>query len=80
MADVLAEGYNVFDTKKSPSGTVKYLSSPADVITLIQMLLWMSRRVSGGGVGENSGVDLTREIAFQAPHYVLFGESLSSAS
>jgi hypothetical protein len=36
MADVLAEGYNVFDTKKSPSGTVKYLSSPADVITLIQ--------------------------------------------
>lgn len=36
MADVLAEGYNVFDTKKSPSGTVKYLSSPADVISLIQ--------------------------------------------
>ncbi|MFR9805174.1 PEP-utilizing enzyme [Pseudonocardia sp. RS010] len=36
MAEVLAEGYNVFDTSKSPSGTVKYLSSPADVITLIQ--------------------------------------------
>lgn len=36
MADVLAEGYNVFDTSKSPSGTVKYLSSPADVISLIQ--------------------------------------------
>lgn len=36
MADVLAEGYNVFDTKKSPSGTVKYLSAPADVIALIQ--------------------------------------------
>ncbi|MCW2584091.1 MAG: hypothetical protein JWQ53_2881 [Klenkia sp.] len=36
MADVLAEGYNVFDTKKSPSGTVKYLNAPADVINLIQ--------------------------------------------
>ncbi|GEL27123.1 hypothetical protein PSU4_60770 [Pseudonocardia sulfidoxydans NBRC 16205] len=36
MADVLAEGYNVFDTGKSPSGTVKYLESPADVISLIQ--------------------------------------------
>lgn len=36
MAEVLAEGYNVFDTGKSPSGTVKYLSSPADVIALIQ--------------------------------------------
>jgi len=36
MADVLAEGYNVFDTQKSPEGTIKYLSSPADVISLIQ--------------------------------------------
>jgi PEP-utilising enzyme, mobile domain len=36
MAEVLAEGYNVFDTSKSPSGVVKYLSSPADVIGLIQ--------------------------------------------
>jgi hypothetical protein len=36
MAEVLAEGYNVFDTSKSASGTVKYLSSPADVINLIQ--------------------------------------------
>lgn len=35
MGDVLAEGYNVFDTDKSPSGTVKYLESPADVIQLI---------------------------------------------
>jgi hypothetical protein len=35
MGEVLAEGYNVFDTDKSPSGTVKYLSSPADVIGLI---------------------------------------------
>lgn len=36
MADVLAEGYNVFDTSKSPAGTVKYLSSPSDVIALIK--------------------------------------------
>lgn len=36
MAEVLAEGFNVFDTAKSPTGTVKYLGSPADVITLIQ--------------------------------------------
>ena len=36
MADVLAEGFNVFDTSKSPAGTVKYLSSPGDVIQLIQ--------------------------------------------
>lgn len=35
MGEVLAEGYNVFDTDKSPRGTVKYLSSPADVIQLI---------------------------------------------
>jgi hypothetical protein len=34
--DVLAEGYNVFETEKSPSGTVKYLASPQDVVTLIQ--------------------------------------------
>lgn len=36
MAEVLAEGYNVFDTSKSPAGTVKYLSAPTDVINLIQ--------------------------------------------
>jgi len=36
MAEVLAEGYNVFDTSKSPSGTIRYLSAPADVINLIQ--------------------------------------------
>lgn len=36
MAEVLAEGYNVFDTAKSPSGTIKYLSTPADVIGLIK--------------------------------------------
>lgn len=36
MAEVLAEGYNVFNTSKSPEGTVKYLGSPQDVIQLIQ--------------------------------------------
>ena len=34
--EILAEGYNVFETEKSPSGTVKYLDSPKDVIALIQ--------------------------------------------
>ena len=34
--EILAEGYNVFDTEKSPSGIVKYLDSPKDVISLIQ--------------------------------------------
>jgi phosphoenolpyruvate synthase/pyruvate phosphate dikinase len=33
---VLAEGYNVFETTKSPTGTIKYLESPSDVIGLIQ--------------------------------------------
>jgi PEP-utilising enzyme, mobile domain len=33
---VLAEGYNVFETTKSPTGTIKYLESPQDVIGLIQ--------------------------------------------
>ena len=33
---VLAEGYNVFETSKSPSGVIKYLDSPQDVIGLIQ--------------------------------------------
>ena len=35
-AQVLAQGYNVFETDKRPSGTVKYLASPQDVIGLIQ--------------------------------------------
>jgi hypothetical protein len=34
--EVLAEGYNVFETEKSPSGTVKYLAAPQDVVALIQ--------------------------------------------
>ena len=33
---VLAEGYNVFDTSKQPTGTIKYLGAPKDVIALIQ--------------------------------------------
>ena len=36
MAEVLAEGFNVFNTAKSPTGTVRYLGSPGDVISLIQ--------------------------------------------
>ncbi|MER5673741.1 PEP-utilizing enzyme [Pseudonocardia alni] len=36
MSEVLAEGYNAFDTTKGVTGTVKYLGSPADVIELIQ--------------------------------------------
>src|SRR5713226_9631937 len=35
-AQVLAQGYNVFETDKRPSGVVKYLASPQDVIGLIQ--------------------------------------------
>lgn len=34
--EILAEGYNVFDTDKSPEGVVKYLDAPKDVIALIQ--------------------------------------------
>jgi phosphoenolpyruvate-protein kinase (PTS system EI component) len=33
---VVAEGYNSFDTTKTPSGTVKYLPDPKSVISLIQ--------------------------------------------
>src|SRR5277367_2219549 len=32
----VAEGYNSFDTKKSPSGVVKYLPDPKSVIALIK--------------------------------------------
>src|SRR5277367_3284648 len=32
----VAEGYNSFDTKKSPSGVIKYLPDPKSVIALIQ--------------------------------------------
>lgn len=33
---VLAEGYNAFETTKSPSGTIKYLPDPASVMKLIR--------------------------------------------
>ncbi len=33
---VIAEGYNSFETKKRPSGVVKYLPNPQSVIQLIQ--------------------------------------------
>ncbi len=33
---VLAEGYNAFETKKQPSGVVKYLPDPAAVMALIR--------------------------------------------
>jgi len=32
----VAEGYNSFETRKTPSGTVKYLPDPASVIALIR--------------------------------------------
>ncbi|GLR91701.1 PEP-utilizing enzyme [Bradyrhizobium iriomotense] len=32
----VAEGYNSFETKKSPSGIVRYLPDPKSVISLIQ--------------------------------------------
>src|SRR6202042_3733653 len=34
--NLVAEGYNSFDTKKTPSGVVKYLPDPKSVIALIQ--------------------------------------------
>ena len=33
---VLAEGFNAFETKKTPTGTIKYLQDPKSVIALIQ--------------------------------------------
>src|SRR5450631_2890633 len=33
---ILAEGYNSFETTKSPIGTIKYLPDPSSVIKLIQ--------------------------------------------
>lgn len=32
---VLAEGFNAFETNKTPEGVVKYLGSPQDVIALL---------------------------------------------
>jgi signal transduction protein with GAF and PtsI domain len=36
MTQVVAKGYNTFDTTKEPVGVVKYLESPQDVLDLIQ--------------------------------------------
>lgn len=33
---VIAEGFNAFETSKSPVGEVKYLDSPQDVIEVVQ--------------------------------------------
>lgn len=33
---IIAEGFNSFDTKKSPEGIIKYLKDPKSVIALIQ--------------------------------------------
>ena len=34
--EFIAEGYNSFDTKKTPSGVIRYLPDPKSVLTLIQ--------------------------------------------
>jgi signal transduction protein with GAF and PtsI domain len=34
--DYIAEGYNSFETKKTPTGVVKYLPDPKSVLSLIQ--------------------------------------------
>jgi signal transduction protein with GAF and PtsI domain len=34
--EYIAEGYNSFDTKKTPSGVIKYLPDPKSVLTLIR--------------------------------------------
>jgi hypothetical protein len=36
MSSVVADGYNAFETKKAPTGVVKYLETPKDVLALIQ--------------------------------------------
>ncbi len=36
MSNVIAEGYNAFETEKTPSGTVKYLPDPPSVMALIR--------------------------------------------
>jgi hypothetical protein len=33
--DLIAQGFNSFDTNKSPEGTIKYLPNPQSVISLI---------------------------------------------
>ena len=36
MSRIVAEGYNAFETEKAPTGVVKYLRTPNDVLALIQ--------------------------------------------
>jgi phosphoenolpyruvate synthase/pyruvate phosphate dikinase len=36
MSSIVAEGYNAFETRKAPTGVVKYLQTPNDVLALIQ--------------------------------------------
>ena len=36
MSNIVAEGYNAFETKKAPTGVVKYLETPNEVLALIQ--------------------------------------------
>src|SRR5687767_15924496 len=36
MSSIIAEGYNAFETKNAPTGVVKYLDTPNDVLALIQ--------------------------------------------
>lgn len=36
MRSIVAEGYNAFETRKAPTGVVKYLETPNDVLALIQ--------------------------------------------
>src|SRR3954468_2517956 len=44
------------------------------------MLLWMSSRLCRCEVGQNGGVDLSDDVAFQATHDVLLGQSLGGSS
>jgi hypothetical protein len=36
LSNVIAEGYNAFETDKRPSGTIKYLPDPPSVMALIR--------------------------------------------
>ena len=36
MSFIIAEGYNAFETAKAPTGVVKYLETPSDVLGLIR--------------------------------------------
>jgi hypothetical protein len=36
MSSIVAEGFNAFETRQAPTGVVKYLETPNDVLALIQ--------------------------------------------